>query len=159
MEKKNNTLIIILGSVIIGLLAGYIFGTNNMSGNGSFMTREYMDKMHDEHMGDHANGFADEYADDRINNHMDEDIVADDGLMQHVMEEMMRDFRGKTGVEYEKAFLKGMIVHHIGAVDMAKQLLENTERPELVKMANDIITTQSTEIVQMKAWLSEWFNQ
>jgi uncharacterized protein (DUF305 family) len=150
MENKNNTLVVVLVFLIIGLFAGYVFGTNSMSKNLSFMSGEYMDEMHDEYKDDHENSSVDD--------HMDEEIVAEDGLMQHVMEEMMRELRGKTGVEYEEAFLKGMIVHHIGAVDMAEQLLENTERPELVAMANNIISAQSTEIDQMKAWLNEWFN-
>jgi uncharacterized protein (DUF305 family) len=51
-----------------------------------------------------------------------------------------------------------MIVHHIGAIEMAEQLLKETDRPELVKMGNDIITVQTDEVNMMKGWLNDWFN-
>ena len=88
-----------------------------------------------------------------------EEIIARDGAMQHAMEEMMFGFRGKTGEEYEEAFLRGMIVHHIGAIEMAEGLLEHTDRPELVGMAEDIIETQSSEVETMKGWLAAWFSE
>ncbi|NCS98989.1 DUF305 domain-containing protein [Candidatus Parcubacteria bacterium] len=126
-------------TLIIGLLVGYVLGNNNYP--------YQMQEMHDEMMDNsHA-----------LEEH-DEEIISSDGAMQHAMEEMMLDFRGKTGEEYEKAFLKGMIVHHIGAIEMAEQLLEETDRPELVKMANDIITVQNKEVDIMKAWLDQWYN-
>ena len=57
----------------------------------------------------------------------------------------------------EKTFLEDMIVHHQGAVDMSRELLKGTTRPELVQFANDIITLQSKEIEMQKQWLSEWY--
>lgn len=89
---------------------------------------------------------------------MDE-TVQRDGAMQHAMDEMSLELRGKEGEEYEKAFLDGMIVHHLGAIEMAKELLTHTERPELVAMANAIIEVQTDEIEMMKAWRNEWFNE
>jgi uncharacterized protein (DUF305 family) len=59
--------------------------------------------------------------------------------------------------ELDKIFLVDMIVHHQGAVDMAKLLQKGTKRPELQKMANDIITAQTKEITMMQTWLKEWF--
>ena len=50
-----------------------------------------------------------------------------------------------------------MIVHHEGAVDMAKELQKGTNRPELQKMAKDIIEVQTGEITMMENWLKEWF--
>lgn len=87
---------------------------------------------------------------------MDE-TVARDGAMMHAMDEMSLELRGKEGEDYEKAFLDGMIVHHLGAIDMAKELLTQTDRPELVEMANAIIEVQADEIEMMKAWRTEWF--
>lgn len=88
----------------------------------------------------------------------------DDGkmMMNHSMSGMMEDMnaslRGKSGVEFDfdKVFLDEMIVHHEGAVDMAKLVLTSTTRPELLKMAQDIIDVQTKEINQMKAWKEEW---
>lgn len=90
---------------------------------------------------------------------MMDETVHRDGAMQHAMDEMSLELRGKEGEEYEKAFLDGMIVHHLGAIEMAKELLTHTERPELVAMANAIIEVQSDEIEMMKVWRDEWFNK
>jgi uncharacterized protein (DUF305 family) len=51
-----------------------------------------------------------------------------------------------------------MIVHHLGAIRMAEELLDETNRPELKAMAEDIIEAQSQEVEVMKDWLNEWFN-
>ena len=81
-------------------------------------------------------------------------------MMSHSMSGMMEDMnaslRGKTGVEFDKAFVDEMIVHHEGAVEMAKLVLTSTTRPELLKMAQEIIDVQTKEINQMKAWKVEW---
>lgn len=86
-----------------------------------------------------------------------DDAVASDGAMIHAMDEMSLELRGKKGAEYEQAFLEGMIVHHLGAIAMAEELLTQTERPELVAMASAIISVQADEIATMKVWLAEWF--
>lgn len=78
--------------------------------------------------------------------------------MQGMMMDMTARMEGKTGDELDKIFLEDMIVHHQGAVDMAKELQKGTERPELQKMAKDIIEVQTKEITMMEKWLSEWFN-
>lgn len=86
----------------------------------------------------------------------------DDGkmMMNHSMSGMMEDMnaslRGKTGAEFDNAFVDEMIVHHEGAVDMAKLVLTSTTRPELLKMAQEIIDVQTKEINQMKSWKVEW---
>lgn len=64
---------------------------------------------------------------------------------------------GKTGDAFDQAFLKEMIVHHEGAVVMAQQVLATSKRPELIKLANDIISAQTKEIAQMKEWQKAWF--
>lgn len=138
MENKNSTIIIALLVLIIGLLAGYVFGINGSPRN------SWMNDMHEEageHMGDY-----------------NDSLIREDGAMQHAMDEMMLGFRGRSGEAYEEAFLRGMIVHHLGAIRMAEDLLEETERPELEELARDIIESQSQEVETMKGWLEEWFN-
>lgn len=76
--------------------------------------------------------------------------------MNDMMMDMTANMKGKTGKELEKAFLEDMIIHHQGAIDMAKELLKGTTKPELVKMGNDIVTVQSKEIDQMKEWLKSY---
>ena len=39
-------------------------------------------------------------------------------------------------IDTDLTFLRDMIEHHMGAVDMAKQLQKNSKRPELLVFAN-----------------------
>lgn len=144
MESKNQVIIIGLLALIIGLLIGYFFGNNNgMSQRGLFGGESMYEEM-EEHMGE------DRYKDEIING---------DGELQHMMDEMMLIGRGQTGDAYEEAWLRGMVVHHIGAIRMSENLLEQTNRPELIELANNIIESQSKEVEQMKEWLDLWFNK
>jgi uncharacterized protein (DUF305 family) len=78
--------------------------------------------------------------------------------METTMDSMTTDLRGKTGVAFEKAFIDGMITHHEGAVAMARMVLVQSERPELVQLAHDIISAQTKEITMMTQWKSQWFD-
>lgn len=77
--------------------------------------------------------------------------------MEHVMHEMTASLEGKVGDEFDEAFLAEMIVHHEGAVAMARQVLSVSERAELRSLAQAIITAQEGEIAQMQAWQQAWF--
>ncbi len=77
--------------------------------------------------------------------------------MNTTMSGMTSNLESKQGVEFEQAFLSEMITHHEGAVAMAQQVLAKTQRPELVKLANDIIAAQTAEIQMMKNWQQAWF--
>lgn len=141
--KNSNVIIGGLAGIIVGLVVGYLIGVN---------TTPDLGWMHDDgHMHDHAY--------EEMGEHMYESgFLRQDGAMQHAMDEMMLGFRGKEGVAYEEAFLRGMIVHHLGAVAMAEELKEETNRPELLEFADKIINAQSGEIEEMQTWLETWFN-
>jgi uncharacterized protein (DUF305 family) len=58
---------------------------------------------------------------------------------------------------FDAQFIDGMIVHHRGAIDMANQVLAQSERPELRALAEAIIGAQTQEIDQMSAWRASWY--
>ena len=72
------------------------------------------------------------------------------------MDDMADGLRNKTGDEFDKAFIESMIVHHEGAVEMAKLSAKNAKHEEIRKLSKDIIAAQQREITEMKQWQSEW---
>ena len=55
--------------------------------------------------------------------------------------------------EADMAFARGMLPHHIGAVDMAKVQLKYGTDEEMRKLAQDIISAQEPEIEIMQDWI------
>jgi uncharacterized protein (DUF305 family) len=53
-------------------------------------------------------------------------------------------------------FTQNMIPHHQQAIEMAKLVDSHTDRPELRKLADSIVTSQTQEITQMQGWLRSW---
>ena len=64
---------------------------------------------------------------------------------------MMMAFTGDADVD----FIRGMIPHHQGAVDMAKIVLQYGKDPEIRKLAEDVVRSQETEIKFMREWLAK----
>ena len=63
---------------------------------------------------------------------------------------MMVDYTGDADVD----FVRGMIPHHQGAVDMASILLAEGSNLELNRLASNIYSSQTYEIAWMQDWLS-----
>ncbi|GAX38520.1 DUF305 domain-containing protein [Nodularia sp. NIES-3585] len=77
--------------------------------------------------------------------------TSDHQHMDHAMD------LGPADASYDLRFIDGMIVHHQGAVDMAQEAQEKSQRPELKQLADEIITAQNQEIAQMQQWRSTWY--
>lgn len=60
------------------------------------------------------------------------------------------------GDAFDEVFVKEMISHHQGAVQMAKLIDKNAKHNELKQLGQDIIAAQTSEISIMKAWQTEW---
>lgn len=72
---------------------------------------------------------------------------------------MMTMDLGKADAEFDLRFLNAMIPHHEGAVVMAQDALSKSKRPEVQKLAQEIITSQKAEIKQMQQWKQAWYKQ
>lgn len=72
---------------------------------------------------------------------------------------MMNSDLGKADAEFDLRFINAMIPHHAGALAMAEQVLQNSERPELQQVAEAILTSQQAEIDQMMQWRQDWYSQ
>jgi len=76
--------------------------------------------------------------------------------MDATMSEMNELLKNKSGDEFDKEFLHQMIMHHIGAVEMADAAQKSAKHQEIKDMAGKIIDSQSAEINAMQQWQLEW---
>jgi uncharacterized protein (DUF305 family) len=68
----------------------------------------------------------------------------------------MKKLDSLKGSEFDIEFVRQMIPHHEGAVEMAKAIKGGDGRAELKELADDIITAQEAEIKKMREWLNAW---
>jgi len=52
-------------------------------------------------------------------------------------------------------FVRGMIPHHQGAIDMAKIVLAHGKDPVIRKLAENVIRDQEKEVAMMRDWLKK----
>ncbi len=58
---------------------------------------------------------------------------------------------------FDRAFIDNMIPHHESAIVMAEVALEESDNPEIRRIAEDIVSAQEREIEQMRQWRQEWY--
>ncbi|MBC1222025.1 DUF305 domain-containing protein [Nostoc sp. UCD121] len=75
------------------------------------------------------------------------------GIMNHSMGMDL----GPADTNFDLRFIDAMIPHHQGAVEMAKEAQQKSKRPEIKKLADNIIKSQNQEITQMKQWRQAWY--
>lgn len=132
MEHKNNvTAIVIVG--VVGIFIGWLIW-------GHAKPQQAMQS---------TNGMAHMMPDGTMMGGMD---------MSAMMANMNAGLQGKTGDAFDQEFLAEMIVHHQGAIDMAKLALTNAKHQEIKDLAQAIIAAQTKEIGEMKQWQKDWYN-
>jgi len=72
-----------------------------------------------------------------------------------VNEKMHREMSMPLTGRPDEDFVRAMIVHHQGAIDMARVVKGFGEDPQIRELANAIIEAQEEEIVMMQEWLAE----
>jgi uncharacterized protein (DUF305 family) len=128
---------------LVGLLAGIIvglIGANYSASRGITRMANLMEVHHDTQFG----------SGDYMMPHHSETG------MEQSMDAMMAPLSGKFGEEFDEAFVRSMIVHHLGAIEMAERAKISATRNEIKQMSDDIISVQSAEIEIMEKWLKEW---
>ena len=75
-------------------------------------------------------------------------VDAMDAMHGPMMEGVMAD-------DPDTAFVRGMIPHHQGAIDMARIVQQHGDDPQTRAWAEQIIAAQEREIAEMEAWLAE----
>lgn len=81
-------------------------------------------------------------------------------MSQDQMKGMMMSMNlGAADDQFDLRFLNAMIPHHEGAAVMAQDALSKSKRPEIKKLAQEIIASQKAEIKQMQQWKQAWYKQ
>lgn len=68
---------------------------------------------------------------------------------------MHRDMEISYTGDPDVDFVRSMIPHHQGAIDMARVALQNARDEQIRKWATDVIREQEREIGEMRAWLKK----
>lgn len=143
--QKNTSIALIVAALIIGLVGG--FSVDRLSTASKLELGSYA--------GDDMQGMHAMPDGSKMMNH-GADAPMD---MAGMMTDMNAALRGKTGDDFDKAFISEMIVHHQGAVEMAELALKQAKHQEIKDLAKAIITAQNKEIADMKAWAKAWYQR
>jgi uncharacterized protein (DUF305 family) len=70
---------------------------------------------------------------------------------------MMSGDLGAADDQFDLRFIEAMIPHHEGALVMAHEALQKSDRPEIKQLAQSILSSQQQEIDQMTTWKQSWY--
>ena len=66
----------------------------------------------------------------------------------------MHSRMGKASADPDESFMRMMIPHHQGAIEMARIQLEHGKDPQARRLAEQIIAAQEREIAEIQGWLA-----
>lgn len=61
--------------------------------------------------------------------------------------------RTNTNQPFDQRFINAVIAHHQGTIEMAKMAQQMAQRPEIKRLAAEVITAQQADIEQLQGWL------
>jgi uncharacterized protein (DUF305 family) len=133
---KNESLLYGIGGLLLGMVLSMFTASYAVNNNSSGMMRAF--GMHGGNNGTYTSMMGSN---------------SDRGMS---MDDMMSGLSNKTGDNFDKVFLSEMIIHHQGAIDMAKEARTSAKHQEIKDLAGNIITAQQKEIDQMHGWQTQW---
>ena len=148
---KNRAVHLVAAAVVLATLTACADGKNEVPTNSMAGDNNHTQTTHDS--PNNQNGHAEM-------NHsamaMDTQNAPPHTQAYLAMMNKMGDEMSKAGnlADADTAFAKGMIPHHIGAVEMAKVQLEFGKDETMRKLAQAIIDGQQAEIDLMNGWLN-----
>jgi uncharacterized protein (DUF305 family) len=77
--------------------------------------------------------------------------------MDHGSMGMAKQMVMENGKYSDKAFIDAMVPHHQGAIAMAQIALKNAEHEEIKELSRNIVSTQQSEIDELKSIKQEEF--
>jgi uncharacterized protein (DUF305 family) len=83
-------------------------------------------------------------------------LIAPEYAMAGYETKQMADL-GKADKYVDLRYLNAMIAHHGGAIILAQQAKEKTQRPEIKQLAEDIITGEPKAIAELYQWKKDWY--
>lgn len=89
-------------------------------------------------------------------------MAGDDAMAMHgghgmsgmLTDEQLSELADAEGAAFDLLFAEYMIEHHIGAIDMARDVLVNGSDPRVLELAREIIVVQEMEILRLQAFLT-----
>lgn len=86
----------------------------------------------------------------------DKKQVSVDTSMSSSMQMAKDSLVNKSGNDFDATFISEMIIHHQGAIDMAKLSATNANHDEIKQLSKEIIFAQEKEISQLRQWQEDW---
>jgi len=76
------------------------------------------------------------------------------GMSGMLTDEQLEELAASNGPAFDLLFAEYMIEHHLGAIDMARDVLVTGSDSRVLELAREIIVTQETEILRLQAFLT-----